>query len=456
MPLRVEHAPGPRVVVGLEGTRSYGIGLARVLTGAGLTIVEVECPRRQTRRRSKSDPIDARLAALQVLRMPEDRKALPRSDGDREAIRILLGARHDLTVARTAQINRLRALLLTGDDEDRLLARVTMTEHNLVAIARRRGRTGESTETQVRRAEARRLALAIRDGARTLADNKRQLSELVEAFAPGLQDKLGVGPVSGGQLIVSWSYHGRCRHEAAFAALAGVSPVPASSGRTHRHRLNRGGDRQLNRALHCSSGSTGRVCAVIPDPAQRRGTARQRAAAASTINRRVAAVRALFEYLVMTGVRADNPVPSPRRGQGLRPSARGLLGHLGPGRPRTGGRLVRQPRLLPESLDADAVDVFVSSLRTHRDRAMVWAMLLGGLRSAEVRSLRLADVDFGRRRLRVLGKGSKERVVPVDAVFFTELSAYLRLERPPGVVTPECFVVLRGPTVGAPVTEAGL
>ncbi|GAF46559.1 putative transposase [Rhodococcus wratislaviensis NBRC 100605] len=191
-----------------------------------------------------------------------------------------------------------------------------------------------------------------------------------------------------------------------------------------------------------------------PGAAPRRG--RQRAAAASTINRRVAAVRALFEYLVMTGVRADNPVPSPRRGQGLRPSARGLLGHLGPGRPRTGGRLVRQPRLLPESLDADAVDGFVSSLRTHRDRAMVWAMLLGGLRSAEVRSLRLADVDFGRRRLRVLGKGSKERVVPVDAVFFTELSAYLRLERPPGLVTPECFVVLRGPTVGAPVTEAGL
>ncbi|UAK53485.1 IS110 family transposase [Mycolicibacterium smegmatis] len=82
-----------------------------------------------------------------------------------------------------------------------------------------------------------------------LADNKRQLAELVEAFAPGLQDRLGVGPVSGGQLLVSWSHHGR-RHEAAFAALAGVSPVPASSGRTHRHRLNRGGDRHLNRALH--------------------------------------------------------------------------------------------------------------------------------------------------------------------------------------------------------------
>lgn len=83
-------------------------------------------------------------------------------------------------------------------------------------------------------------------------------------------------------------------------------------------------------------------------------------------------------------------------------------------------------------------------------------MLLGGLRSAETKTLRLADVDFGRRRLRVLGKGAKERHVPVDPVLFTELSAYLRHERPPGLATPECFVVLRGPTLGNPVTEAGL
>ncbi len=183
---------------------------------------------------------------------------------------------------------------------------------------------------------------------------------------------------------------------------------------------------------------------------------RSRAAAASTVNRRVAAVRALFEYLVMTGRRADNPVPSPRRGQGLRRSERGLLGHLGPGRARPGGRLVRQPRLLPESLPAGDVDAFIATLGTHRDRAMVLAMLLGGLRSAEARGLLLADVDMGRRRLRVIGKGGKERHVPVDAAFFTEVAAYLRWERPPGLATPQCFVVLRGPTTGAPVSEAGL
>jgi site-specific recombinase XerD len=117
---------------------------------------------------------------------------------------------------------------------------------------------------------------------------------------------------------------------------------------------------------------------------------------------------------------------------------------------------VRQSRRLPESLPAGEVDAFVASLRTHRDRAMALAMLLGGLRSAEVRGLLLADADIGRRRLRVVGKGGKERHVPVDRAFFTELAAYLRLERPRGLATPECFVVLRGPTAGEPVTEAGL
>lgn len=255
-----EHAPGPRVVVGLEGTRSYGIGLTRTLTAAGLTVVEVECPPRQSRWRGKSNPIDSRLAALQVLRMPDARKTLPRSDGDREAIPILLGARHDMSVARIAQINRLRALLLTGDDDDRQLARVTLSEHNFALIARRRGRASDSVEGQVRRQEARRLALSIRDATRALAENKRRLSLLVDAFAPGLQGMFGVGPVSGGQLIVSWSHYRRCRNEAAFAALAGVSPVPASSGRTQRHRLNRGGDRNLNRALHDIVLTRWRIC----------------------------------------------------------------------------------------------------------------------------------------------------------------------------------------------------
>jgi len=180
-------------------------------------------------------------------------------------------------------------------------------------------------------------------------------------------------------------------------------------------------------------------------------------AAAATMNRRVAAVRGLFEYSVIVGLRADNPVPAPRRAGGLRAPRGGLLGHVKPRRERRGGgRLVRQPRRLPERVELDEVAAFLADLNTHRDRAMVLAMLQGGLRATEVRGLELADVDMGLRRLRVLGKGSRERIVPVDRAFFVELAAYLRVERPEGLATTACFVVLRGPTRGQPLSEAGL
>lgn len=181
-----------------------------------------------------------------------------------------------------------------------------------------------------------------------------------------------------------------------------------------------------------------------------------RGPAPATINRRVAAVRGLFEYAVITGTRTDNPVPPGRRSTGLRSPRRGMLGHLGSGRPRSKGRLVCQDRRLPESLDPEDVAVFVADLESHRDRAVVLAMVLGGLRAAEVRGLRLDAVDMGLRQLRVVGKGGRERVVPVGRGFFSEVAAYLRSERPPGCSTPECFVVLRGSTAGAAMTEAGM
>jgi transposase len=100
----VEVAPGPRVVVSIEGTRSYGVGLARAVAAAGLTVVECEQPNRQARRgRGKSDPIDAHLAVLAALRLDADRLPTPRADGDREALRILLGARQELTVVTTSR-----------------------------------------------------------------------------------------------------------------------------------------------------------------------------------------------------------------------------------------------------------------------------------------------------------------------------------------------------------------
>jgi len=111
---------------------------------------------------------------------------------------------------------------------------------------------------------------------------------------------------------------------------------------------------------------------------------------------------------------------------------------------------------LPESLEADDIEVFLADLNTYRDRAITLAMLLGGLRASEVRTLRLADVDIGMRQVKVTGKGSKQRIVPIDRAFFGELRAYLDGERPKGLSTAECFVVLRGPTTGQAMTEAGL
>jgi transposase len=255
-----EHAPGPRVVVALEGTRSYGIGLSRAVSAAGLTVLEAGRPRREDRRHGKSDPIDAHLAALAALRLDTARLPEPRCDGDREALRILLSARRELVVTRTRQISRLRALLLTGSEADRQMSRRALNMAALTVIARRRGTASETREQAIRRAEARRLAVAIRQAARQLADNKEQLSAVVADLAPSLLAMRGVGPVSAAQAIGSWSHPGRCRNDAAFAALAGASPLQASSGRITRHRLNRGGDRDLNRALHDIALTRWRCC----------------------------------------------------------------------------------------------------------------------------------------------------------------------------------------------------
>jgi transposase len=264
-------APGPRVVISLEGSRSYGVGLARALAAAGLLVIECEQPGRSQRRgRGKPDPIDAHLAVLAALRLDTARLPAPRADGDREALRILLGARQEITVAATAQTNRLRALLLGGGDTDRQSARGTLTGAVLTSLARRRLPASASRDHAIRQAEIRRLALALSQARRQLAANRAQLQAIVDDIAPGLTSRYGVGPVSAAQAIVSFSHPGRCRNEAAFAALGGTSPIPASSGRTIRHRLNRGGDRALNRAIHTIAVTRIRHCARTRDYVARR------------------------------------------------------------------------------------------------------------------------------------------------------------------------------------------
>ena len=257
----LDHAPGPRMVVSIEGTRSYGVGLARAIAAAGLVVVECEQPNRKARRgKGKSDTIDAHLAVLSALRLDADRLPRPRADGDREALRILLGARRELTTTSTAQTNRLRALLLGGDDTDGQVARNTLADATLAALARRRPPRDSDRHHAVRHAEIRRLALALRETTRALKANRAQLQAIVDDLAPGRTSRRGIGPVSAAHAIVSFSHPGRCRNDAAFAALGGVSPLQASSGRTVRHRLNRGGDRALNRAIHTIAMTRTRCC----------------------------------------------------------------------------------------------------------------------------------------------------------------------------------------------------
>jgi transposase len=207
---------------------------------------------------------------LAALGLDADRLPTPRADGDREALRILLGARQELTMVTTSQVNRLRALLLGGDDTERDLARATLTDPILVAMARRRPSPQTSREQAIRHSEIRRLARAVRAGRRALTANRAQLQTIVEEMAPRLTERRGIGAVTAAQVIVSFSHPGRCRSDAAFATLSGTSQLPASSGQTVRHRHNRGGDRALNRAIHIITLTRMRCCPTTKQYTARR------------------------------------------------------------------------------------------------------------------------------------------------------------------------------------------
>ncbi|HET6873891.1 MAG TPA: tyrosine-type recombinase/integrase [Acidimicrobiales bacterium] len=167
---------------------------------------------------------------------------------------------------------------------------------------------------------------------------------------------------------------------------------------------------------------------------------------ASTIRRRLASVSGLYSYLVMTGAMATNPVP---RGLATRQARRRRRGSTVP--------LLRQPRRLPKLLDPNEVDALIRALRTRRDRAMVQAMVLGGLRRCEVLGLRFEDLRPGENRVFIVdGKGGHQRYASISARFFRSVGAYVDAERPAEAVTDSVFVVLKGPRRGEPLSEDGL
>lgn len=236
------------VLAAIEGTSSYGSGLTRALKTAGIPVAEVKPPRRQARAGiGKSDPIDALEAARQVLHRQTERLAVPRADGLRAALRVLITRRKGLDTRRTADRNALNALVRTTDLG--VDARKALTGAQVSMIAGWGECASDTVDQQIARQEAGRLAGAVKDADRHLRRMKAQLKELVEQLAPGFLARPGIGPVTAAVILCAYSHHGRIRSEAAFAALAGVSPLPASSGNTVRHRLNRSGDRQLNMAL---------------------------------------------------------------------------------------------------------------------------------------------------------------------------------------------------------------
>lgn len=177
---------------------------------------------------------------------------------------------------------------------------------------------------------------------------------------------------------------------------------------------------------------------------------------ARTINRRLAAIHGFYEHLQrqQPDRALRNPVPHGQVNRIWRSPRRGLLGHAQQRISRSELQL-RTPRRLPRALDADEVQRLVASLRTHRDKAIALLMLYGGLRSCEVLTLRLRDVDMGGRAARVAGKGGRERVVPLDEDVLRAVHRYVLRERPESSY-PELFLVAKGRNRGRPLTAAGL
>jgi hypothetical protein len=204
---------------------------------------------RKRRGVAKTDALDAHQIAISTLPLPVDKLRRPRlHDGIRQGVRILVTARGSMSKDRTRSINALNALVRGNDlgiDGRRKLTSTQVTE-----VSKWRSRE-EELSLSIARTEAVRLARHVLALDEQLTANENQLDELVKASeAAPLLEETGFAAISAAKCLAAWSHEGRVRNEAAFASLAGVNPIPASSGNTVRHRLNRGGDRSLNSALH--------------------------------------------------------------------------------------------------------------------------------------------------------------------------------------------------------------
>jgi len=254
----------------IEGTGGYGAGLVRHLDD-GEIVIELDRPNRPARRNgAKSDPLDAIRAGREAL--ARQHLATPRAAGERAALAVRLAARRSAVDASTVAQRQLLALIVAAPETLRSRFRGLTTPATVTAAARLRTSMSWDLETTTTAQVLRELARRVQAMQTEAAAHEKATLAIVRSWRPDLLDQRGVGPIVAATVLCTWSHPGRCRSEAAFANLAGVAPIPASSGQTTRHRLNRCGDRQLNRALHVITLSRLRY-----DPATRAYAERRRA-----------------------------------------------------------------------------------------------------------------------------------------------------------------------------------
>jgi transposase len=237
--------------VGIEGTGSFGVGLARCLRAEGAKVLEVDRPKRRDQYRSgKSDPIDAELAARAVLAGTATGRPKG-ADGEVEMIRTLRVTRRSAVKARAQAINQLKNLLITAPEGLRSELRGLSTAKLVAKVSEFRPGTNPSDVEAATKFAMRSVARRHQRLSEEISELEEQLDRLVAEAAPELVAMEGVGTDTAASLLIAAGDNPeRLKDEAAFAHLCGVAPIPASSGKSVRHRLNRHGNRDANRALY--------------------------------------------------------------------------------------------------------------------------------------------------------------------------------------------------------------